>query len=426
MAFDDVAIAMSPSLALLGQRHFWRALVATWLGCFCDGFDGAIYFIVLYPAVSEVLGTTSHSQVGEIGTAILSLFLLGFAVGGVLFGMVSDRIGRSRALLFTILLYSLSSGLCAFSYSWQELAAYRFLAGCGIGGEVGAGVVLLSEIWPTKQRAHAIAFIITALCLGQLAASAIGLWLTLTWRTMFLLGALPAVLALFVRWRSIETLALKEVASDTGIAEQERNSSFLSILNADNMAKIAPLTVIAASSVIGAWVIMAWVPAWINQMTGNVSVAERSMAATIMTLGAILSNVLSGVLVRKLGAPVALRITLLGAFIFCITMYQTVKTYGTGLLAWCFIANAFATVPAAILCIYLPELFGKKIRTTAFGVTFNTGRIIGAVFAVAGGKFLAVFDGSYAKAATALAGFFLFGIIATYCLPRQIPSDAVD
>ena len=113
----------------------FHVLLATWLGTLFDGMDCSIYILTLYPSLSELLGTTSHATVGSYGALLLALFMFGWAAGAVVFGMCADRIGRSKTLVLTVLLYAFCTGLCAICQTWQELALCRFFVGCGIGGE---------------------------------------------------------------------------------------------------------------------------------------------------------------------------------------------------------------------------------------------------------------------------------------------------
>src|SRR5271170_5859318 len=117
----------------LDRKSQWHVLLATWLGEMFDGMDASIFVLVLFPALSELLNTKSHSIVGLHGSYILATFMVGWAIGGIGFGILADYIGRARTLVYTILLYAIFTGLCALSHNWQEMAIYRFLVGCGIG-----------------------------------------------------------------------------------------------------------------------------------------------------------------------------------------------------------------------------------------------------------------------------------------------------
>src|SRR5438128_2762709 len=130
----------------------WRVLLVAWLGWVFDSMDATIYAIVLHPALRDLLstsvsgGSAPDEAIGWYGGIIFSIFLIGWAIGGVLFGVLADRFGRTRTLIFTILIYAVCTGLAALSATWWQLAIYRFLTALGIGGEWAAGASLVAEV----------------------------------------------------------------------------------------------------------------------------------------------------------------------------------------------------------------------------------------------------------------------------------------
>ena len=138
----------------------WRVLLCACLGWALDIMDGYLYAIILFPAMSDLLGTSESAVIGLYGGIVLSIFMIGWALGGLIFGPIADRYGRAKTMAITILIYASFTGLCGIAGSWQELALYRFLTGIGIGGEWAAGAALIAESWPAKvarksRRHHA-------------------------------------------------------------------------------------------------------------------------------------------------------------------------------------------------------------------------------------------------------------------------------
>src|SRR4030095_10370817 len=133
----------------------WRVLICACLGWALDIMDGYLYAIILFPAMSDLLGTSESAQIGLYGGVVLSIFMIGGAPGGLIFGPIADRYGRAKTMAITILIYASFTGLCGIAGSWFELAFYRFLTGLGNGGEWAAGAALIAESWPAKSRAKA-------------------------------------------------------------------------------------------------------------------------------------------------------------------------------------------------------------------------------------------------------------------------------
>jgi MFS family permease len=183
------------------ERYQWTVLLMTWLGFLFDLMDSTLYTMVMGPALGELLGADASVQnIGWYGGLVFSVFLVGWALGGIVFGVVADHLGRTRTLMLTILIYALFTGLAATAGSWWELGIYRFLTGLGVGGEWAAGAALLAETWPERARAKGAAILQTSAGMGYFAAAFIYLLAGgISWRLVFLVGAFPALLVFFIR-----------------------------------------------------------------------------------------------------------------------------------------------------------------------------------------------------------------------------------
>lgn len=415
----------------------WHVLLATWLGELFDGMDASIFVLVLFPALSELLKTQSHSEVGVIGSAILALFMVGWAVGAVTFGILADYIGRSRTMMVTILLYAICTGLCGLAHNWMELGFYRFLVGCGIGGEISIGAVMLSEYWRGKSRLHAVAALSTSFGSGYLIAALLNFALgSMGWRWLFLAGVAPALVTVYIRAKLKEPEQFQVVQKRKHelrkrpphelTAEERRLISFTlpRLFDKKNIGRVLVVVGLASTAIVGYWAVLSWIPAWVNQLTGTAAVAERSQTAISMNIGAIIAAAVGGFLIEKMGRRNALRMTFAGALISCLTMFLTVKAFGPVLLGLVFFVGAFATMPFVFLFIYVPELFDADIRGTAFGFSVQLGRLFAACAAIAGGQIIHNFGGSYAAAGSTVALIYVFGFLCTYFMPRT--SGEVD
>ncbi|MBY0548824.1 MAG: MFS transporter [Candidatus Obscuribacterales bacterium] len=413
------------------DNNKWHALVATWLGAFFDGMDATIFVMVMVPCLSELLNTTSHVTIGGTGAIILALFMLGWAVGAVVFGIIADYIGRAKTLTITILTYALFTGMCATANNWQEMAFYRFLVGCGIGGEVGIGGVLLSECWRGKSRLHAVSVSLSAFGFGYLATSLLNLFLGgLGWRLLFVLGIVPALMTLYLRTH------LKESTEFESLCEAKRRAKAkIEALRSDaekdmlrfplfdlfaraNRHKTLIVAAMGSSAIMGYWAVLSWVPAWVTQLTGTAAISERSATTIAMNLGLITCAIFGGFIVSKFGRVMCFRMGSLGSFLCCVGMFTTVKSFGPALLIWGFLTGFCSILPFVVLFIYVPELFASRYRSTAFGFSYNVGRIFAAGAALCGGQLIGYFQGSYSLAAGVVSSVYLIGVVASLLMPK--------
>lgn len=409
----------------------WHVLLATWLGGVFDGFDSSIFAMVLFPAVSELIGSKDPASVGQFGSYIIAMFLVGWAIGAAFFGWLADRIGRAKTLTITILVYALCTGLCAAAHSWWEMGLYRFLVGAGIGGEMGIGAVLLTECWPKKSRVHAVGFMATSLGVGYLLTASLNLMLGgFGWRWLFIAGIAPAFLTLYIRSKLKEPdnftrmQSAREEAKNTLHEERTEEqhelmkSTFSALVSKENLRKTCIVSMLTSCAIIAWWAVLSWIPSWINQITGDLAVEQRSHVMFFKDIGMILSGILGGLIITKLGYRKCMGWTFALAFIATVTMFMSFKTFTPMIFPFIMAVGFFAHVPFVLLWGYIPELYATRIRGTAFGITYNVGRLLAAAAAVLSGELIKVFGGSYATAASTVACVFLLGTIVSFFMPK--------
>ncbi len=409
-----------------------HVLIACWLGMVFDGMDASIYVLTLHPSLSELLNTASATEIGWHGAIVMAVFMLGWTVGAIGFGMAADYIGRVRTLMVTVLLYAICTGLCATSHSWQELAFYRFLVGCGIGGEISIGGVMLAEFWKGKARLHATGIMQTGFSCGVLLLAAANLVIGhFGWRWLYVLGILPALLAIYVRLKLDDPQDFKAVRAErrrlkgagreglAGADSRLLRSPFVQLFSRENLARTVVVVILASTACIGTYAVISWIPAWVNQLTGTLAVAERSYTVMARDLGAILAAATGGIFVLWLGRRNAFRMAFTGALVSCIAMFLTVKAFGTGLFAWAFVVGFFVLAPYTYLFIYVPELFDTRLRATAFGFSIQLGRIFAGIAALIGGQLIGLFGGSYARACACVSLVYIVGLVATFFMPHS-------
>jgi MFS family permease len=252
-----------PWYSLLNHYH-WFVLIVAALGWLFDCLDQQLFVLARPSAMKDLLGASAPKELqdkwGDIAT---SVFIAGWASGGLFFGMLGDRIGRTKTMLITILAYSLCTGLSALSTSVYDFAFYRFLTGLGVGGEFAVGVALVAEVMPSAARPYALGMLQALSAIGNVSAALINLGLGLAegqglvsspWRIMFLIGAAPALLALVIRSRLKEPEAWQRASHESAVSKQL--GSYRELFSHPTWRKHALLgLVLACSGVIGLWAI---------------------------------------------------------------------------------------------------------------------------------------------------------------------------
>ncbi len=405
----------------------WKSGVAAWLGWLFDGLDMHLYTLVALTFVAELLHTDkSDPAVRTYGSWIQASFLIGWALGGGFFGVVGDRIGRTRALMLTILTYAMFTGLSFFAQTWWHLLFCRFAAALGIGGEWAVGASLLSETWPRRWRPWLAAVLQTGVNCGTLVASfAVFLMAGLPPRTVFLVGVLPAFLVLWIRRAVPEpevwhAAAQREVGGTRpGIRDLFRGPT----------RRIAVLTLtVCALSLTAHWAFMFWCTQHVKNLpeVQQWTEAERSelasQAMAVVMVSSIAGNFLAAAIARQLGYRRAIVLLFLCYFGAMFGSYCTPRSH-SDLWFWLGAAGVSQGV-FALFTMYMPPLFPTLLRTTGAGFCYNFGRIAAALGTVFFGLFTKVDD---YRLALFYAGFlFLPAAVVASRLPEppDEPGDA--
>jgi MFS family permease len=255
-----------PWYRLLTAYHWFVLLVAS-LGWMFDCLDQQLFILARIPAMKELLAGTGRDPT-QWSTIATSVFMIGWASGGLAFGVLGDRIGRARTMMLTILLYSVCTGLSAFSVTFWDFATYRFLTGLGVGGEFAVGVALVAEVMPDRARPFALGLLQALSAVGNIGAALIGIGMfglewnrsdlfgvhLTAWRLMFLVGAIPALLVVLMQRR------LKEperwTKASVGSADHKSLGSYRELFGDSRWRRRAlGGMLLAASGVVGLWAI---------------------------------------------------------------------------------------------------------------------------------------------------------------------------
>ncbi len=382
------ASASSPAGAAV-QASSIRVFAATWLGWMLDGFDNALYIFVIVPALSELLPASgiaaSPARIGQFGGLMFSVFMLGWACS-MIWGWFADRYGRVPALITTILLYSIFTGFCGLAPGVLSFGIFRFLTGFGIGGEWAAGAPLLQESVPEAQRERLSGWLHTGTPVGFLLASSAAFFVMplVGWRGLFLIGAAPALLTIWLRWgvkespRWLEQRALRQERPRLGELFRGRQA-----LN--TWAAAAKMTCL----ILGLWSSTFWIPTlvitWLTGDGSTMAAAQRIGSATgfLSSAGSLVGCFAMPWIARGLRSRrVAACVFFLGSLVCNVIAY-----YGFAVMVhsfWLFILmlpllGFFTNGVFALFTIWLPELFPTTHRALGSGFAFSFGRIFGAL-----------------------------------------------
>ena len=510
---------MTASVSSRGRN---LALLAALLGWMFDGMEMGLFPLVGKDAVSELLrvperireaslipGSTEEEafkkvlqvEVDRWYGVVLAAFLVGAATGGVLFGWLGDKIGRVRAMTVSILLYSVCSGLSALSQSPEQLAVLRFLGALGMGGEWALGVALVMELWPGASRAlmagligafgnlgylicGAIAYGLNHTAPGQIQSWLAGVGLsteaadTLTanrnWRLLMLVGAIPALLTMFIRlfvpesdkwtrekeagrashWSESDLIGvligaaaacgvialwaipagqldgwIRVVGSAVGLVVVVagylypargylRRSGLPASARRVTLRRMLLAAGISGVPLLGTWAGLMWMYMWVSKLPGGDIPDAKPLMQMISSVGAAIGCLVGALLCAPLGRrPVYAGMCVL-SMVSMVAFYSLNTEYGTVFLlsaGWLGLISAsfYGWLP-----LYLPELFPTAVRATGQGFGFNFGRIIAAAGNLQMAALLTAFGGEYSKACVVVAGVYVAGLVLIAIAPE--------
>jgi MFS family permease len=353
-----------------GTHDGRRAIVAAGLGWMLDAFDVTLFALVL-PAIRKELGL-SPAAGGMLG----SVALIAAAAGGVAFGWISDRFGRTRALMLSVILYSVFTAACGFAASFTQFVVFRILLGLGMGGEWASGASLVSETWNAEDRGKALALMQSGWAIGYGLAAAVNYLVQprFGWRAVFFVGILPAFLTIWVR-RNVREPEIWQRSARAGARPR------ISSLFARGLAPLTiALTAMNACTLFGWWSFNLWLPSYLQEPVSRgglgLQMLSSSTLIVVMQAGMWLGYVTFGYVSDRIGRK-RTYVTYLVAAAILLLAYVSVRERLALLVLGPFVAF-FATGYYSGFGAVTAEVFPTAIRGTAQGFTYNTGRIVSA------------------------------------------------
>jgi MFS family permease len=426
--------------------YHWFVLLVASLGWMFDTMDQQLFTLARRPAMLELL----HVHAGDPSSAGLvatyagystSIFMIGWAVGGVLFGILGDRIGRVKTMLISILSYSVFTGLSVLSTSVWDFSAYRFLTGLGVGGEFAVGVALVAEVMPSRARPYALGFLQASSTVGNVTAALIGIFLgrlqaaqmiATPWRWMFIIGALPALLVLVIMRRLKEPESW-QIAKDRNVKLGSVTELFSSKWRASTLIGMT----LAFSGVVGLWGIGFFAPDLLSSVLDKTFRAQHmpeNLIASQKTLWTGINSLLQNFgsfwgiyaftyLTARIGRRKAFAAGFLAAM--CATAFTFWKLQNFSDIFWMTPLMGFCQLSLfGGFAIYFPELFPTRLRSTGTSFCYNAGRLVAAVgpFALAllTSRVFAATDEPMRYAGITMCAVFLLGLAVLPWAPETM------
>jgi MFS family permease len=447
-----------PWWRLLSKYHWFVFSMAS-LAWLFDCLDQQLFILARNNAMANLL--PPGSDPGLYGGYATAIFVAGWATGGLIFGSVGDRIGRARTLTLTVLMYSVFTGLSALSRGWIDFAIYRFITGLGVGGVFGLAVALIADALPDKARPHALGTLQALSAVGNITAGLISMWAgsmvsskvitaDWSWKLMFLIGAAPAFLCVFLQWRLKEPekwVKAREAGRLAGVAF----GSYASLFGVARWRKNAlGGMVLCVAGVIGLWGIGFFAPELVGPVIENSLRSENlppekiagakgywiGINSIFQNLGAFIGMLLMTKLAQRVGRKPAFAVAFICALISTVCFFRFFN--GREDVFWLSpIMGACQLALFAGFAIYLPELFPTRLRSTGTSFCYNVGRFLAASGPFTLGKLQAALKAgattpeakldAFRNAATYMSAIFLLGLIVLFFLPetkgKPLPED---
>ncbi len=453
-------------------RYQWIVLVIASLGWVFDVFEGQIFVASMNEAMPSLVSTADAARIPTYNNIALAAFLLGGAVGGVFFGMLSDRIGRTKTMSITILLYSLFTCVSAFSQEWWHMAAFRFLVAMGVGGEWAIASAMVNEVFPRRARAHVGGLFHASSVFGTYLAVMAGIFLignesiqqwaegldvqfveksTIPWRLGFVLGVIPALLIIWIRLSLKEPESWQQAREKAGASEGQALGKIGDLFNDQFLRRTVVGVSLAAIGMATFWgvhiygknvmknaafdeltAVAAEQQITPDDQSGEIESVEvdknelkfyEMMGMLSATTGAGLGLLMFGPLCQRFGRRPAFAFYHVVAA--GISLLVFLGSFSTTLLYPLLIVFGFFTVGMhAGYAIYFPELFPTRIRGTGTGFCFNAGRILAAPMLILTGTMQSKWALTEVEVGAVLSVLFLLALVVLAFAPET--KDAAE
>jgi MFS family permease len=420
------------------NRNQWNILLAANLGWLFDGFELYALFLTVGPAMRALLAPSQYPQIPAYIGTVVAITLLGWGIGGIVGGLLADYIGRKRMMIYAILAYSITTGLTAVSFDWVSFAVLRFLVGIAIGSEWATGSSMMAELWPDHARGRGSGLMQCGIGIGNFVAALVWLYVgslgSDSWRYLFLIGILPALLTLWMR-TSIPESAKWEQAMErrreaparqrsgaTLAAEEYALTRFTAVdlfASPELRRRTTIALLLSLTTTLAWWGVSSWLPPYAASLAAKANLPQQQWSAyagMTYNLGGVVGYIFLGFLADRIGRRPTVMLYFAMAFAMTPVLFLWTEDLNLLLLA-AGLNGLFTLGQYSWMPVWLPELFPTRLRGTGIAFVFNAPRFVAFLGPLFAGSLIVQFGG-FGRAAMMFGCIYFLGFVAAPFLPE--------
>ncbi len=394
-------------------------LAASFLGLVFDGVELGMMPIASLSISKSLLGAGFNATSGGDWFArFTAALMLGAAIGGIALGNLGDRIGRTRAMGVSILVYSLFAAAGAWVQTQEQMLWLRFLVGLGVGGMWPNGIALVAECWPSASKPLVSGVMMAGLNSGILLLSQFARIWPITpdsWRWIFQLSGAPAVLGIVI------LTALPESPEWLGSRSKGRKPAppLAELFRPGLIRTTLSAVVVSVIPMVGAWAASKWMIPWSDKIAGPANAQYKAATQGWWAVGAILGAIAGAELASRLGRRRSYLLISIGATVLTVSMFTLTAPLEPAFHYVVFAQGAVATLFFGWLALYLPEIFPVQVRATGSGLAYNFGRFATAVGVLGAGVLFSALGGDYPRVGAICALMYGLGVFAIWLVREE-------
>jgi len=389
--------------------YHWIMFAICFLGTAFAGTISTLMSVYLPVAVKDLLGNKDSDQLNNISAYINSIFLYGAAVGGLISGILSDKLGRKFAVIFSIASYGIFTILTGFMPTWWTVVICRFFSGFGLGAVLVTTNIIMIEEWPKKTRSIFVGILSIGIPVGIFSAGVIDYFVS-SWRQAFLVGIIPTAIAVLSFWLLKES----EQWKNSPHLQTKKRTGIISLFSGHITRDLILGSLVFGTMLIGLWAIFSWLSTWMQTLiVSGDGQKERGIGMMMLGMGGLIGGFVSGWLINALGARRSLLLCFAVSAILSFVLLKTNTAFSILIYIEIAVLAFFFGASQGVLSLYIPNLFPVEIRGTATGFCFNIGRLFTATAVLFVGVLVSELGG-YGNALFIFSLVFVIGFVVTF------------